>query len=208
MGYRKRQKKYGNKKTNNVLVKTAYNMAKQYVHRQIENKHIIGHVSSWTAIPSTAIAPTFGEITLITQGDDSPNRTGDRVRGRYLEMNWIFKHTGANLCALRLIVFYWNDATAPTVSTLLSNAETQSVLQLTRACSRGLVLADYLLPTDATNYSTRTLRIRKKINNIRTFYTGAANNTGIKGRLYYMIGMTDASDASYQMSFRYVFEDS
>lgn len=188
------------------IISEAVRRSKKYLHKQLEDKTLATHVSSWTVIPATAVSTIRTDLTTVAQGTDDHQRSGREISGRRLILNLMFKRTGANDAFVRVIIFVWNDDTTPDVTDVLTASEVQSTLSYDEKPKRGRIILDRLFAmTDS--YEGKVMRINKFMRNHKTKYTSSADTSGIQGRIYLFMACTDADTVYYQNSFRYVFED-
>lgn len=204
---RRKRKPYMTRKDTNI-VKYTLGKTKAMIHNNIEDKNYTSHVSTWTNVPAMASA-TIAELLTIAQGTDDNDRIGRDIKGRYLKFNWIFKTIATTPTGVRLIIFYWNDDTVPVISDILSNTEVQSILSNDERPKRGRVVYDNLRMFSGTSgsRSANVVRLFKRINNIKTSYTSGTSTSGIRGKLYYMLGASSTDVVQFQNSFTYYFED-
>jgi hypothetical protein len=160
-------------------------------------------------------AATIKRIPNVAQGDNVLDRDGNQIVAHKLDYRAILQNTDVNSQAVRLIMFYWNSDTAPTVTDIVltpaagagvPNTPMQNINEVSVANQHLKIFHDkvYFVTANAagTGASVRSIRIRRKLG--RTVYyndTAAANMT--RG-YYYLLYSTDV-DLQVQDGINFYF---
>lgn len=155
------------------------------------------------------------DVSNIAQGDDRSSRTGLTISPVALYLKGFFTASPTDrINSARVIVFRWNDTTAPLVTDVIEASFADRTIAPYNWANSGTklhILHDKILTSDNAADTWRSddrLRITfKPTDQIR--YTGPAGNSGVSGRVFLLM-LSDSSVLPHpacNYSGRLVFRD-
>lgn len=156
-------------------------------------------------------------IPNVAQGDNVLDRQGNKIIARKLQYRLMLQNADALSQACRLVMFYWNSDTAPTVTDVVNtpaagagvpNSPLQTINEISVANNHLKVFYDktFFLTANASGNgaSTRVVKINKKLARPVYFNDTAAGN--MTRGYYYLLWGTDI-DISAQDGINFYFKE-
>lgn len=154
-------------------------------------------------------AAGFTDLLLIPQGLDRCDRIGNKVNLVSLFFRCTLqKHTTATVTLFRMMIFSWDDNTAPVISDILDATTMTSLTALNK--QKKFILMDKVIVLNQNFDGQATMRTWSKFKKLKmtTHFDGAGTTTGQTGRLFLLIFSNEGTNLpTFTMEMRVRYRD-